>query len=234
MSKKRTLVVQKIRRSVRASSKSPETLRTVGERLLNELQHDFLLKSRGGQDRNGESWEPLAQSTIAKREAGQVDGEEQRRKIASARNEVYRHILASLRSAHFGGFHTSKHTDSQDRDLQRQARIQADQWLAAETKRVSKKNLNDNDVEILRQTLELFNSYSPSGHEHQVFKITDSQLEIGSTEKPWHEEGSNHLGVALPPRPILPDDGALTELYWEAVQETVVASIKSALAEVNR
>lgn len=91
------------------------------------------------------------------------------------------------------------------------------------------------DVEILRDTGELFRSFEPgvedrpSNADGQVFDLLADSVTVGTSKKPWHHKG---IPGRLPARPFWPPDGSLPPAWWRAVNEAAVTGVVRAVEAV--
>lgn len=80
------------------------------------------------------------------------------------------------------------------------------------------------DVEILRDTGELFRSLTPGiNPPGQIADISPGLVKVGTDKKPWHQHGNDNL----PARPLWPQDGSIPEAWlpalWQSLADGIVA-----------
>lgn len=209
----------------------------LGVALLSQIQQDFLIKAQGGTGHDGIKWRPLSPYTIARRRKGPADKKLLTLKAKTARltseqkKEFQREYRKKMASLIAGGM-------TRDR-ASFQARVQV-------TRKYKKKGfpvqtdfeiLAARQVEILRDTGELFKSLSPgvenspSHAEGQIFEQSPGRVVVGTNKKPWHHTTKGH--GRLPRRPYWPDDGlppvwarALLLALRRALQRQVEAMVQ--------
>lgn len=82
-------------------------------------------------------------------------------------------------------------------------------------------------VEILRDTGELFRSLEPgiadkpSNADGQTFETGPGTVTVGTTKKPWHQQGNQHL----PARPLWPQDGRIPDAWWSSILEAFATGL---------
>jgi hypothetical protein len=204
--------------SLRAAAEA--ILTRIGVALLSQIQQDFITKSRGGVGRDGIQWKPLSPETIARRTASPKDEKAVRERLAQVRRRIFEEAFARYS------------TYMPAAKARQWASNAADQWMAAEWKKIRKEVLSARDVDILRDTGILLRSFSPgfdaspSYAEGQIFDLGDGRVTVGSSEKPWHQNGD---GGRLPARPAWPQDGRIPAAWWPAIHVAAQRGIREAM-----
>lgn len=202
-----------------------------GIALLSKIQQAFIVKSRGGTGDDGIKWPPLKRSTIAQRrttgterKALGIGGTRVRGLLTPAQDRRWRQIfgsrLAKLRLVMSDGAAKAK-----------AAQIA---WaiLKSEGAQTKLQVLGGRQVDILRDTGELFRSLTPgvedqpSGADGQVFRVPPGRVIVGSNKKPWHHAG---IPGKLPTRPLWPLDGRLPAAWQQAVADAMRRGIGVAI-----
>ncbi len=194
----------------------------LGVALLSLIQQDFIRKARGERGQDGIQWKPLAPSTIAARRLGPADRKaitlKARGKAGGLTPAEKRKIEADIRKrapllqVKFGLGEGQAHG---------LAKAQAEAAARRSGKVASIFSvLSARSVEILRDTGELFRSFSPgvedvpSGADGQIFETPTGKVIVGTNKKPWHHTGAP---PHLPARPNWPLDGVLPDVWWRAL-----------------
>lgn len=176
----------------------------VGVRLLSLIQADFITKARGGTGVDGITWPKLKRATIAGRRPPphKKRGERPMGLLTDAQDKKWRKLFASklsqLLTKHGGNLADAK------------ARAAAFAWtqLKSEGAKTRLETLGGRTVQMLRDTGELLNSFSPgienqpSGAEGQVFRTGPGSVIVGTNKKTWHHRG---VPGRLPARPFWPE-----------------------------
>lgn len=207
-------------------------LTRVGVRLLSLIQQAFIVKARGGTDSAGIKWAPLSPATIAQRRVSSAEkkrlgitGKRVRGLLTPAQDRRWRQIygsrLATLRAMGINHGEAS-------------ARAAQIAWAVLKESGAKTKIglLGSREVEILRDTSELFRSFEPGTErtrvraDGQIFEVSPGSVVVGTRKKPWH-----HAGVAgrLPARPYWPTDGTLPDDWNEALLDTIARGLVRAI-----
>lgn len=207
----------------------------VGVALLSQVQQDFVRKSRGETGKDGIKWKPLKRETIAQRRTSTAElkrlgitGKRIRGLLTPNEDERWRKIfartLARLR---------------EDGVPESAAKVRAGQaaWAAlkAEGAKTKLDILGGRKVDILRDTGELFRSFSPgvedqpSNADGQIFQVPTGRVIVGTNKKPWHHAG---IPGRLPARPFWPPDGSIPDAWWPPIQRAAVRGMQQVLAEL--
>lgn len=214
----------------------------LGVALLSKVQQAFIVKSRGGVGEDGIQWQPLKRATIAQRRtsAGErkalgITGKRVRGLLTADEDKRWRRIFATRKSYFMAKFGLSDAAASE-----RAAKI-AWATLKAEGAKTKLEVLGNRQVDILRDTGELFRSLSPgvdatpSGADGQIFETPPGQVIVGTNKKPWHHTG---IPGKLPARPLWPTDGRLPVAWWDAllrvIQMGALRALELALREQHR
>lgn len=183
----------------------------LGVALLSQIQQDFLTKAQGGMGRDGIKWKPLSPYTIARRRKGPADKKsltlkaKTRHLSASEKKEFmreYRKVRAKLAASGMAPDRASF-----------QARVQVTRKYKRKGFQVQSdfEILAARQVEVLRDTGELFKSLSPGIENNpshapgQIFETPPGRVIVGTNKKPWHHTTSGQ--GRLPRRPFWPDRG---------------------------
>lgn len=208
-----------------------EVLVRCGLALLGRIRAAFVVKSRGGTDEAGESWQPLSPRTIAysktrqRGRGGRTRTEKKRgshpSQALSAKQqarwwEVYRRQLAIYRG--------------------NRSHAAAVAWLVL--KQEGAKTLVDKyghrQVEILRDTGLLLNSLSP-GHVggDQVFRVGGGEVVVGTSRKGAR---GHHEGVPgrLPQRRLWPEPANWPRAWWDDIRDQVKQGMVDIIADLVR
>lgn len=191
----------------------------LGVALLSKIQQSFVAKSRGGTGEDGIRWPPLKRETIAQRRTTRAErkalgitGRRERGLLTPAQNERWRKLFATRKDwlqAKFG---------LGAREAAARAAQIAWATLKAEGAKTKLEVLGGRQVDTLRDTGELFRSFSPgvedrpSRAEGQIFEVPPGQVIVGTNKKPWHHKG---IPGRLPARPFWPLDGVLPGVWWD-------------------
>jgi hypothetical protein len=190
----------------------------VGMALLGRIKAAFIVKSRGGTDEAGDSWQPLSPKTIAysktrsRGRGGRTRTERKRSSIPSqalsAKQqsrwwEVYRRQLAVYKG-----------------DKRHAAAVA---WLVL--KREGAKTLVDKyghrKAEILRDTGLLLNSLSPGvASAEQIFRVLPGEVIVGTNRA---GAADHHAGIPgrLPQRRLWPPPDRWPDSWWRDIQDQV-------------
>jgi len=210
----------------------------LGVALLSKVQQAFVIKSRGGVGEDGILWKPLAISTVAGRRETAQDkrlSSGLRARSPTLTDTERKAIEKDIRRrtadlmARFG---LSK---SQAKGLARAAAEASYRRTGAIAARQTM--LGNRPVDILRDTGELFRSFSPgvedrpSGAEGQIFQIVPGSVIIGTNKKPWHHQG---VPGKLPARPFWPPGGQLPDAWWDYLLGVYLRGLLKALETILR
>lgn len=193
----------------------------IGVALLSKVQQDFVRKSRGQTGEDGIKWPPLKPSTIERRRLGKADRQAltQRSRQAALTPAQRQQVNSEFRKRKalmiFQGI--------PEKQAEGLARAQAYNIVRAQGGQIPTRReiLGNRQVDILRDTGELFRSFSPgienrpSYADGQVFEQTPDSVIIGTNKKPWHHltDGQGKL----PQRAFWPKDGNLPSQWWDAM-----------------
>lgn len=213
-------------------TRSETVLVRIGLSLLSQIQQDFITKARGGRGRDGIQWQPLAPETIARRRVGPTylksqalaQTADKRLYVTGPQNaawkEIYQQNLARLRLAL---------DDAEAKKLAARVATAAIRRAGGKTKLEA---LGSRNVEILRDTGELFRSLTPGVQKEntdapgQVFATDGNTVSVGSSKKPWHHRG---VPGRLPSRPLWPLDGNIPSAWWPALIAAARRGVENAL-----
>lgn len=193
----------------------------IGVALLSKIQQSFIVKSRGGTDEAGIKWQPLKRETIAQRRTTtkekfgfRIQGKRVRGLLTPAQDRLWRKIFGSRKALFMSKFGLGEKEAS--------ARAAKIAWaiLKAQGAKTKLEVLGGRVVDVLRDTGELFRSFSPgvedrpSRADGQVFQTTPGRVIVGTNKKPWHHAG---IPGRLPSRPFWPLDNTLPDAWWDAL-----------------
>lgn len=200
-----------------------DTLRQLGEEALNRIHGAFLHKSRGGVDEAGISWAPLSPGTVAykKQHAGLVrkkQGERPRGLLTEKQDARWRSIFAGkVRSLQGQGIPYE--------DAAGNAAALAWHILKLEGAKTLLEVFGGRSVNVLVESGDLAESLEPgSGSQHQVFKVEDGKVSVGS-DLPYAM--AHHKGMPsknLPARRLWPD-GDVPASWQEAFRKIIEQGI---------
>ncbi len=208
----------------------------LGVAFLSQVQQDFIRKSRGMIGTDGITWPPLKPETIARRritaaerkEAG-IGGRRTLGKLTPEEETEWKRVY-DARLIQFRKFYDEKKARSKAGEF-------ASWWI--KKKRGGKTKIaifGARKVDILRDTSELFRSFSPgvedqpSGADGQIFEVEQGAVIVGTNKKPWHHKG---VKGKLPARPFWPTDGRIPDAWMPALRiafATGLARIVMAIA----
>lgn len=201
----------------------------VGVATLSQVQQDFIVKSRGGTGRDGIKWTPLSPKTIAQRRT--TAGE---RKALGITKNLVRGLLTPQQDKRWRGLFAGRLNrlivhGMDPKEAKGEAARFAWAMLKKEGARTKLEVLGKRQVDILRDTGELFRSFSPgveetpSNEDGQIFRTDHGTIIVGSNKKPQHHEG---LPGKLPSRPFWPLDGTIPDPWWPAIQRAAVRGLE--------
>lgn len=206
-----------------------------GVALLSKIQQAFVVKSRGGTGEDGIKWKPLKRETIAQRRIGKGDLAGIGIKGTKAKGRV-RGLLTPDQDRRWRQIFASRLAAFRENMDEKSAAAAAARIAWAVLKRegaVTKLALLGNrQVDILRDTGELFRSLNPgvedrpSGADGQVFQVPPGRVIVGSNKKTWHHAG---IPGKLPARPLWPPDGKLPPPWTVAVCKAIERGIVRAI-----
>lgn len=169
----------------------------IGVTALSKVQQAFEEKSRGGKGGDGLVWKPLDPKTIAHRREGPGDKPKglgsKRGWLTKTNDDLWKMIFATRKNWLMVKFGMSEAEAANRAAANRAAAIA---WATLKKKGVKTKLeiLGTRKVDILRDTGELFRSFSPgvngkpSGAEGQVFRVEPGAVVVGTNKKPWHHK----------------------------------------------
>lgn len=200
----------------------------VGVATLSQVQQDFLVKSRGGTGRDGVTWPPLSPKTIAQRRT--TAGE---RKALGITKDLVRGLLTPTqdkrwRQLYAGRLNRMLAKGVDPKAAKGEAARFAWAMIKKEGGRTKLEVLGKRQVDILRDTGELFRSFSPGVEESQshadgqVFRTPPGAVIVGSNKKPQHHAG---IPKRLPARPFWPSDGSIPEAWWPAIRRALASGL---------
>lgn len=208
----------------------------MGVGLLACVQRDFAKKASGQTGEDGITWPKLKRSTIAQRRttAGErkslgIGGKRVRGLLTPKQDKRWRAIFAQRKAMFQAKFGLG--------DKESSARAAQIAWtiLKAEGAKTKLDVLGGRYVEILRDTGELFRSFSPgvddqpSGADGQIFRTLPDRVMVGTNKKTWHHSG---IPGKLPARPFWRPDGSLPDAWWQIILGLGVSGLARALALV--
>lgn len=208
----------------------------VAVRLLQLIQDDFERKAQGQTGEDGIKWAPLARATIAGRRIGPgelkrvgITGKRERGFLTPAENARWRKLFSRRKWLLFVKFGMDEGAAS--------AAAAKYAWyvLKSEGAKTKLEVLGGRTVPILRDTGELFRSFSPGtgdapgGADGQILRLAAGLITVGTNKKPWHHAG---IPGRLPARPFWPTNGALPDPWQKALCRTLQRGMIEALAMV--
>jgi hypothetical protein len=208
----------------------------LGIAFLSQVQQDFLRKSRGMVGTDGILWPPLKPETIARR---RITAAEKREAGIGGRRTLGK--LTSEEEAEWKRIYDARLIQLRKSFEEKSARSKAAEFAswAIKKKRGGKTKLEifgSRKVDILRDTSELFRSFSPgiedqpSGADGQIFRTEPGAIIVGTNKKPWHHHG---VKGKLPARPFWPTNGEIPAAWMPALRiamATGLARIVTAIA----
>jgi hypothetical protein len=198
MSKARLLQI--LRGIPKAAQQNIKLQKRIVNAVLARVQKAFLIKSRGGTDEIGDRWQPLAQSTIARRSrrrGPRPSGE----LTAGQRDKWWNYYRAALWKF---------------KDKGVAAKI-AWATLKRKLEYIPLFNKQGAHVEILRDTLALFASLSPNTiSPNKVLRLGRGEMVFGTNRKGAR---AHHRGVRgkLPQRRLWPDPKKWASSWWQPI-----------------
>lgn len=189
----------------------------LGVGLLSKVQQSFIQKSRGETGDDGVTWPPLKRATIAQRRTTSAErrqlgitGKRERGLLTPAQNQRWSAIFRGQKARLIAKFGMG------DREASAKAAQLAWAILKREGAKTKLDVLGGRQVDTLRDTGELFRSFSPgvedqpSGADGQIFRTPPGRVIVGTNKKVWHHRG---IPGRLPARPFWPHE--LPEHWWQ-------------------
>lgn len=204
-----------------------------GVALLSKVQQAFIIKSRGGTGEDGIKWKPLKRETIAQRRIGKGDLQGIGIKGAGQPKSRVRGLLTKDQDRRWRAIYASilaRLRTQGDSDASGHAAAIAWTILKREGAQTKLAVLGGRQVDILRDTGELFRSLNPgvddkpSGADGQIFQTPPGHVIIGTNKKTWHHAG---IPGKLPARPLWP--AALPDKWVDAIEKAILRGIANAI-----
>lgn len=203
-----------------------------GVALLSKIQQAFIVKSRGGVGDDGIKWPPLKRETIAQRRTTVTE----RRQLGISGTRV-RGLLTSSQDKRWRKIFASRLAKLRTMMDEGEARATAARiaWavLKSEGAQTKLAVLGSRQVDILRDTGELFRSLTPgvedkpaNGADGQIFQVPPGRVIVGSNKKPQHHRG---IPGKLPARPFWPLDNKLPDAWADAIKKAILRGMAQAV-----
>ena len=203
--------------------------------LLSQIQLAFIEKSRGRVGSDGIKWPPLKPETIAGRRITPAEWRTAKLQGTPTKNDYERGLLTPEQNTawkkKFAQVLALARMDLPEKEAKAKAGRVAWSFVLHEYNAKTRiAFFGYRQVDILRDTVKLFRSFTPGiadkgaspAPESQILIIKPGTIVVGSSEKPWHHKG---IPGRLPARSLWPLNDEIPEAWWVHINDAITTGI---------